>query len=468
MKKILVSVGLAAAGAASIQSVLADGLDLISPNSWSVSGNLRGFYDDNYNVAPGKKGSFGAEVSPSVSYNLPLRQTDFGIRYTYALMYYQDREDLSLNPFDQTHQVDLWYDHAINEKWHLNASDTFASGQEPELIGQGQNAGIDYRVNGNNIGNHFKMGVDTQWTPLFGTSLHYQNDFYHFSNTGAGVTNAFTGTTIATPYTRPASTPGKNGQYNLFNDGNGASLGGLLNRVDQNVGLDFIWTLNPTTKLLAGYSFDLDTYIAHEPIAIYNYNVPAHPTENQSLVYQSDSRDTMIHQLYVGAQYNITGNLSLMGNLGVEYVDSYNDPMNDNNNSFDPTANVSLTYTYTTGSYAQLGVQQSENSTYVTALSSSGDITLYQYTTTVYADINQKIFERLMATVIGRYEYSTYQGGLYGNDEDNYYSLGVNLSYQINRHFSAEVGYNYDDLQSEVPGNGYNRNRVYIGLGANY
>jgi hypothetical protein len=70
--------------------------------------------------------------------------------------------------------------------------------------------------------------------------------------------------------------------------------------------------------------------------------------------------------------------------------------------------------------------------------------------------------------VIGRYQMSTYQGGSADNSSDQSYGVGINLHYQINQHFSTEIGYNFDDLQSKQSGRGYQRNRVYIGLGANY
>jgi hypothetical protein len=474
MKKLIVSAGLVAAGVASVDSVFGDGLDIISPKSWSVSGNLRGFYDDNYNIAPGKKGSFGAEVSPSISYNLPTQQSDMGIRYTYGLYYYQDRQDLGLDPFDQTHQADLWLDHAFNERWHLNFTDTFGSGQEPELI-SGPNAanpgagGTLFRVNGNNIGNHAKVSLDTQWTPLFGTSLHYGNDFYDYDNHGSSVS---TNGVIVNPLlpTMPPGTgvPNAVNGYQILNSP-GASLAGLLNRVDQNVGLDFNWTLSSTTKIIAGVSVDLTTYTGGEAIDVFNFNVNPTGTNAlaRSLVYKSDARNSVSPSVYVGLNSQLTQNLSLQGTVGALYTDSYNDPLNATT-SWSPTANISLTYTYNSGSYAQLGVSQGVNSTYISQISANGSLTQYQYSTSVYAAINQRIFEKFMASLIGRYVYSTYQGGAFSSEADNYFGLGVNLSYQISRHFSAEIGYNYDDLQSNIPGNGYNRNRAYIGLGANY
>ena len=81
---------------------------------WNVAGTLRGFYDDNYDTAPSgaKIGSFGFEVSPQISLNVPLQQTELGVRYIYGLYYYEKREDWDQDPIDQTHQFDLWLDHA--------------------------------------------------------------------------------------------------------------------------------------------------------------------------------------------------------------------------------------------------------------------------------------------------------------------------------------------------------------------
>jgi hypothetical protein len=40
----------------------------------------------------------------------------------------------------------------------------------------------------------------------------------------------------------------------------------------------------------------------------------------------------------------------------------------------------------------------------------------------------------------------------------------VSLAYRINPFLATEVGYNYDMLESDLPGRSYNRNRCYIGL----
>ncbi len=53
-------------------------------------------------------------------------------------------------------------------------------------------------------------------------------------------------------------------------------------------------------------------------------------------------------------------------------------------------------------------------------------------------------------------------------ETDNFYMLGLNLSYQFTRLISGEVGYNYDLLTSDIPQRGYSRNRVYVGVTAAY
>src|ERR1039458_4611575 len=131
IKKLFVSVGLIAAGTASLQGAYAPEWSSTSASMWSVSGTLRGFYDDTYTPASSgpNRGSFGFEVSPQINLNVPLQQTELGLRYTYGMYYYQERQDLGQNPIDQTHQLDLWVDHAFTERWQGKVQDSFVVGQ---------------------------------------------------------------------------------------------------------------------------------------------------------------------------------------------------------------------------------------------------------------------------------------------------------------------------------------------------
>ena len=474
MKKFFVSTGLAAISAAGLQSTLAAGLDSVSPKAWSISGTLRGFYDDNYNISNTKKGSWGGEIAPTISVNLPLRQTDMGIRYNYGLYYYNDRDSLGLNPFDQTHQVEVWLDHAINEQWHIKLTDTFAVGQEPDLLqGSGAQA-VQYRINGNNMANHASVTLDTQWTKMFGTSLHYGNDFYNYDNSGATVQPVGSALVSLTPYNIPGNHLFGNDptQFAQLGGNGGASLAGLLDRVEQNIGLDLNWTLSPETIVGIGYGFSWANYTGNEPVAVFNYLVPGSPNNlSQSYVYSSSSRDGSSHNIHASLKRQLTANLDLNFVVGASYSDNPNDPFN-HSQTLSPSADLSLSYTYSPGSYVQIGGSHSQSATDAIQPGAKNGITQFQNASVVYVDLNHRLTDKLSATLIGRFQYTTFEDGLASSADEEDYNFGLNLTYLINRHFSADLGYNFDDLISGLSsgqsGRGYVRNRVYMGMTANF
>ncbi len=487
MKKLFVSTGLAAISVAGLQqSASAQGLDIVSPKAWTISGTLRGFYDDNYNIAEANKGSFGMEVSPSISLNVPLQQTSLGFRYYYTLYYYNDRDSLHLNPFDQSHQFEVWMDHAFNPNWKLKFTDHLVLGQEPDLFkpSNGAQGPINYRINGNNLANTANISLDTQWTRNFSTTLSYGNTYSDYENQGAtleSIASPPLGLNLYDANQIPQSSysgSGSSAGWRALNGG--ASLSGLLDRVEQNISLDFNWTFSPETKIFVGYSFSQVNYLGNEPISVYNYvsgfspNLPVNglfgpydPQDPRSFVYNSDMRDSRSHNGHIGFSHQLTANISLALSAGVSYNDSYNSPIQ-HTTSISPSANASISYTYIPGSYVQFGITQGENATDVVAPGADGSLTQYQHSTSVYADLNHRITEKLMGTLICRYVYSAFEGGAANTQTESDYSVGINFNYKINRHFSADAGYNFDDLITPLNGRGFIRNRVYLGLSASY
>jgi hypothetical protein len=428
MKKFFVSIGMVAAGAASLQAAYAPGLSSMQTTKlWSLSGTLRGFYDGNYDTtSTGVRGSYGFEVSPTFSLNVPLQQTEFGLNYTYGLYYYQDREEQHENPIDQTHELDLWVDHAFSEDLEAKVLDSFVVGQEPELLAQGQAAALEQRADGDNIANTGTITVHKVWTRLFSTDLGYQNIFSYYQQHGGTATDP--------------------------------SLAGTLNRIENVAWLNLNWQVAEQTTFLVGGQFDQTGYIGDEPIAPLVGTIP---------VRYSNSRDSRSYEGYVGVQHNFLPNLSFAGNVGIEYTEYYNDPLH--TTALGPYAVATLTYTYSPGSYAQIGVNHSRNATdQVDLNTANGSIALDQESSLVYASINQMLTAKLLGSVIGQVQYSTYNGGTSSGQSDVDYGLGVNLNYTFTPHFSAEAGYNYDLLQSGIAGLGYSRNRVYVGVTAAY
>jgi hypothetical protein len=74
----------------------------------------------------------------------------------------------------------------------------------------------------------------------------------------------------------------------------------------------------------------------------------------------------------------------------------------------------------------------------------------------------------LFGSLVGTYQHSTFSGGAFDNETDNFYLVGLNFEYRFNPHLSAHAGYNYDRLNSDIAGRGFARNRVYIGVTAAY
>lgn len=428
--------GLAAAGTASLQAAYAPDLGPLSANKiWNVSATLRGFYDDNYDTANSglnPRGSYGFEVTPQILLAVPLQQTELGLRNTYSMQYYQEREELGQSAVDQSDQLDLWMDHAFSERWEAKVMDTFVVAQEPQLLApNGAASPFPFRVRGDNIVNTGTLTLNTDWTRLFSTSLNYMNTLSDYQNSGGNV---------VTP-----------------------SLAGLLNRIDQTVSLDFQWHLSPETIAFFGGQFEAVNYTGNEPIA---FSIPLGIlTGNPD--YFSNNRDNRQYTGYVGFQHNFLPNLNIVAKVGATYTDPYNDPLG--STSVTPYAVLSIIYTYLPGSYVQLGLNQSRNATDVVAPDpTSGRITQDQDSTYVYGSINHQITPKLLGTLIASWQNSSFQEGAYANQSDSMYSLGLNLAYTFTPHFSADAGYNFDDIQSNIFQRGYERNRVYIGVTAAY
>jgi hypothetical protein len=185
----------------------------------------------------------------------------------------------------------------------------------------------------------------------------------------------------------------------------------------------------------------------------------------------SDIRDNLNHYFYAGVEATPMENLTVGFKGGVQYAD-FDDAGED---SLTPYFDASGTYTYLPGSFVRLGFKNMRAATDVVGynpvlVGGTTSPTLDQELTLVYLQVTHRITPNLSGTVQGQYQNSRYFGGTADDETEDFFSAGVYLNYRINVHFSAEAGYTYNKLNSDVSATlrEYSRNQVYLGVRATY
>lgn len=415
-KRILIATGVMAAGFAMVQPAQAQ------QKIWNVSATLRGFYDDNYATAPsnpgpglaGPRDSLGFELSPSANLNFSTDQTALTAGYTYSMRYFEDRPQDSA---DHSHQFQARLNHNFSPRYRLEASESFAIAQEPQLLDPATLT-RPLRSEGDNIRNiaGFTFGADL--TRLLGLEAGYQNSFYDYEQIG--------------------------------ND----SLSARLDRMEHMAFLNSRWTIRPTTIGIFGYQHTRTFQSSDELVTS--------PTFGPALI-GATTRNSVSHYLYVGADHTFTPQLNGSIRVGAQYTDFPNAEVGTSDSSTSPYVDINGSYSYGEGSYFQLGVKHNRSTTDV-------NTALDQQATSVYGSLNHRITAKLTANLLGQYQFSEFNQGPQDGATDNYFTVGLNVAYEINQYLTAETGYNYDRLDSDVTtGNrSYTRNRVYIGIRASY
>jgi hypothetical protein len=426
MKKLIASAGLAAIGASSLYGAYAPGLSSTeTAKPWSVSASLRGFYDDNFTTSPNEIDTFGIQISPSVSYNISLDTTYIGLSYTYSLRnYFEDGTN------DQSHRFNGKLSHAFTERWKLDVDERFAIAQEAEVLeGSGPLTTV-LRTDGDNLSNRLRLDLNGQLTEQFGILVGYGNRIFDYSQEVGDSINGF-----------PIA----------FN-----SKSGLLDRVEHRARLNLRWQALPQTVGVLGYEYG---------VVDYNSDDALFAPKGFAGSATSDIRDNESHYVYIGADQTFNPQLNGSIRAGAQFI-SYDDPASSDDVS--PYVDGKLSYTYLPGSYVQGGIRHSFVSTDIIGTSGTNP-TLDQESTTIYGSLNHKITAKLNGSILGQVQFSEFNGGPgIDGENENIYIVGLNLTYQINKFIAAEAGYNYDNLDSDIPNRSFSRNRVYIGVRASY
>jgi hypothetical protein len=435
MKKLLVCVGLAAIGTSNMRAQFNPGL---TPDemtkAWSVAGEVRGFYDDNYLTVPngqGKRNSYGFEVSPQASFNHSVDETSFNANYVYDLKYYDDRQIT-----DQTHIFNANLNHTFSEAYNMQAGETFIYSKEPTVLNGAGLVATPLRTSGDNFHNTGTLAGSAELTKTLTLKASYANNLYAY-------TQLFGDVPGQTAAPGPGSIP---------------SFSALLDRIEQLGSLSADWQATDALHALLGYQYQNIDYTSPEAI-IYG-GTPA------TSVF-SKSRNNDSHFFFVGADYQINSQLTASLRAGGQYVQYDNAPTH--TSTVDPYVDASLTWQYMQNSSAIVGVKNQHNATDVVgAVDSSGNPVLDTTATAVYVNLTQTIAGALTGSVLGQWQHSEFNGGSVNGQSENFMVFGLNLGYRFNPYFSADTGYNWNKLVSDVNGRDYTRNQVYIGVKGEY
>ena len=426
MKKIIASASLAALGVAGVQAAYAPGLSPQEKSkAWTISGTLRGFYDDNptASIKADKQESWGLELSPSLAVNLALDQTLIGFNYTYDMRYYEARPQ---HEADHSHHVSFKINHVITERYKVEVSDVLNYAQEAELSqGIVSNPTGTLRTEQSYLHNLGRLAFTAELTPILGVVAEYQNDYWDYDQTGNG------------------------------------SLSALLDRVEHLGTITARWQAMPNTVGLLSYSYGVIDHTSDDSLLPLPVGVPPLPP-------LAETRDSHSHFVSVGAEQNFTSQLTGKARIGAQFTDYPNARPTQDDSVTSPYADASASWTYNPGSYLQLGIRHQRNPTDV-GIGTAGTTPVQdQESTGIYGVVNHRIGPNFTGSLLGQFQHSSYRGGGLDGKIDTLGLIGVNFAYQVNEFITAEAGYNYDRLDSDLAGRSYTRNRVYFGLRASY
>lgn len=443
MNRIIASVGLVALGAASVQ---AQSSSITPPPAkwWNVSATVRGFYDDNIDTVPnsvGKTHAWGYELSPKVGVTLGNDQTTFTAEYKYSFLDYDHKLAGNSTHYDQDHIFNALLTHAFNERYSVRVRDSFVIGQEPEALRWDAAFHTPFRVSGDNIMNSGGITFEAELTPLLGLELGYDNNWVDYHDR-FGLAKNSDGTDVTFP-----------------------SLSGALDRIEQWPHLSLLWHVQRDTTASLSYQFGQINYTGDEPL-FGPLDAP---------IAKSSDRDSRVHRVYVGLDHKFNPDFYGSVQAGASYYDYYNVHVT----SFGPYAKLSLTYVYMPESSVEVGFQESRAATDV--VGGGVDLATGQFLgksqlvhdaedSVVYGALHQRIIPKLYGNLRGSYQHSSFNGGgpEFNHKTEDFFEFGADLDYRFNVNFSAQVGYDYDRLCSEIAGRTYTRNKVYIGATASY
>ena len=375
---------------------------------WEVTASLRGFYDDNYTTSPDvlAEESWGIEVSPGI--NLTLGEgtdMEFSAGYAFGMRYYEDRES---DNEDYGHELGISLDKKFSDTSVLLLSNGLVVAQEPEIL----NGGTPLRIEGDNLRNTFAAQYRRILSGSTGVEIGYGNSIFDYEE-----------------------------EYHSA----------LLDRSYNEVSLDVFYGA-AETEYYAGYRYSSTDFEGDV------LKVPG-------LVFDPGARSNHAHSGYVGARHQLDKNIRADVRAGVQNVDYYDFDLMPGlipEDETSPYVDARMEWEYAEGSKLVAGATLARGATDLQAAD--------QEITSVYAQLLHKISGRVHGTLTGRFQDAEISGGGEGLDgkEESLLLLGASLTYAVADNIWAEVAYNYDELDSDVPYRSFERNYLSVGIGTTY
>ncbi|HRI15624.1 MAG TPA: outer membrane beta-barrel protein [Verrucomicrobiota bacterium] len=419
MKKLIYAAGVLSVGGINLAVQAAEG----GSKPWTVGLTAQGFYDDNINTAPdgpGKVGSWGAYISPSVNYAQTWDQTSLNLGAAYGAYYYADTQGTLDNDWSQTASVSIDAKHTFSPRMSLELTDTFQLFQNANQVLLGQTG----RINGNNISNDGELALTVEIMPRWSVVVAYENVLFRYEED----------------------------QY-----------ASVLDRIENYGRVDLRYLMTPKTVAVAGTKIGKVNYDSGMP---FNPFFPENPTLNPP----ADIKNNTTYFAYGGFDHSFTPNLTGSLRAGAEIQD-YTEF--DISTQVNPYLDVSLTYQYALNSSAQFGIIHRSNATDVTGTfdfsTDTFEPVLEQISTALYVNVKHAITGKLSGSLTASFQSSEFVGGgRYDGENEQWWSAGATVSYAFTHNLSAQVSYYYDLLNSDIPSRDYNRNRVFFGISATY
>jgi len=375
---------------------------------WEVTASLRGFYDDNYTTSPDElaEESWGIEVSPGINFTLGEgTDMEFSAGYAFGMRYYEDRES---DNEDYGHELGISLDKKFSDTSVLLLSNGLVVAQEPEIL----NGGTPLRIEGDNLRNTFAARYRRILSGSTGVDIGYGNSIFDYEE-----------------------------QYHSA----------LLDRSYNEVSLDVFYGM-AETEYYAGYRYsstDFEGDVLQVP----------------GLVFNPAARSNHAHAGYVGARHQLDKNILANVRAGVQNVDYYDFDLMPGlipEDESSPYVDARMEWEYAEGSKLVAGATLARGATDLQAAD--------QEIGSVYAQLLHKISGRVHGTLTGRFQDAEISGGGEKLDgkEESLLLLGASLTYAIADNIWAEVSYNYDELDSDVPHRSFERNYLSVGIGTTY